>query len=190
MYFRAILTLGLAMIGILSACQTLPDRLTAVPVGYDALSGWEEADIRRAASALERTCHITHQSSQDPALQQLYSPADWQYVCTKLKELRQYAHGDNPAALRKFIEAYLTPVQLGNNDDPNGLFTGYYEPLLQGSRTRNATFRYPLYRKPSRMTSPYFTRREIDGGALRNQGLELVYVDDPVALFFLQVQGS
>jgi peptidoglycan lytic transglycosylase A len=95
-------------------------------------------------------------------------------------------------------------------------FTGYYEPVLSGSLVRTARYCYPLYRRPDdlvevnvpasssehvgeklygRMVNgkllPYFSRAEIDGqGALAGKYYELVWVDDPVARFFLHIQGS
>ena len=96
------------------------------------------------------------------------------------------------------------------------LFTGYYQPVLNGSLTRTERFRYPLYAKPADLISaeevtlgpkpivekivgraegeqfiPYYSRREIDeAGALQGRGLEIAWVDDPVELFFLHIQGS
>jgi membrane-bound lytic murein transglycosylase A len=94
-------------------------------------------------------------------------------------------------------------------------FTAYYEPVLTASRHRDERFRYPLYQKPDELTLvrlanffphdhrkihgavhsgellPYLTREEIDRyGRLSGRGLELAWVDDPVALYFLHVQGS
>jgi peptidoglycan lytic transglycosylase A len=96
------------------------------------------------------------------------------------------------------------------------LFTGYYQPVLQGSLTRTDKFRYPLYTKPADLITaervilgqkpivekvvgrvvgeqfmPYYSRREIDElGALQGRGLEIAWVDDPIDLFFLHIQGS
>ena len=67
--------------------------------------------------------------------------------------------------------------------------TGYHEPTLAARRTPDATFRFPLYRMPT-TGGPLPTRAEIDDGALAGRGLELFWTDDPVELFFLQVQGS
>ena len=97
-------------------------------------------------------------------------------------------------------------------DDEHGgvLFTGYYEPLLEGSLTPTEKYKYPLYKPPpdlvmksisknetriSRMKNgesvPYHTRREIDvDGVLKGRGLELLWVDDPIELFTLHIQGS
>ncbi len=96
------------------------------------------------------------------------------------------------------------------------LFTGYYQPVIDGSPVRTDKFRYPLYGRPPDLMSaekvtltpqvsvekivgraqgeqflPYFTRRQIDEeGALRGRGLEIAWVADPVELFFLHIQGS
>jgi membrane-bound lytic murein transglycosylase A len=96
------------------------------------------------------------------------------------------------------------------------LFTGYYQPVIEGSPVPTAEYRYPLYGKPTDLVTaeqvtvgpamrvetvfgrvegeqfmPYYTRREIDQlGALAGRGLELAWVKDPVDLFFLQIQGS
>jgi len=93
--------------------------------------------------------------------------------------------------------------------------TGYYEPVLEGSRTRQGPFQTPVYRRPPDLlnviaetqravkgdtlthvrktdtgTQPYYTRAEIEQGALANKGLELLYLADPVDVFFMHIQGS
>lgn len=90
------------------------------------------------------------------------------------------------------------------------VFTGYYEPLLEGSWTRTEKYQYPLYKTPPDIVAekisqnetrigrrengrivPYYTRREIDvAGALKGRGLELIWVSDPVELNSLHTQGS
>jgi membrane-bound lytic murein transglycosylase A len=88
---------------------------------------------------------------------------------------------------RAFFEAAFQPVLLTDGAAP--LFTGYFEPELDGSLTPSDRFRHPLYRPPAGQ-APFPTRAQIESGALAGQGLELVWVDDTVALYFLQVQGS
>ena len=96
------------------------------------------------------------------------------------------------------------------------LFTGYYQPVIEGSLIPSQEFRYPLYGKPADLITaelvtittamtiekvvgridgeqfmPYYTRREIDeAGSLRGRGLEIAWVKDPIELFFLHIQGS
>ena len=98
--------------------------------------------------------------------------------------------------------------------DGKSLFTGYFEPVLKGSYTREGPYTYPVYGVPSDLVSvanfegsnqpglrafgrmengkiaPHFTRAEIENGALKNQNLELLFVDDLIDLFFLHIQGS
>jgi membrane-bound lytic murein transglycosylase A len=121
------------------------------------------------------------------------------------------------AALRTFYETWFTPYQIFNPDGTDsGLITGYYEPLLLGSRTPSKRFAYPIYGPPDDMLDvdmgelfpqfrgqrvrgrlvgkrvvPYFNRAEIESGqATALRGRELFWVENPVELFFLQIQGS
>ena len=97
--------------------------------------------------------------------------------------------GLHAAGVRQFFETYFLPYQVSNNGSRDGLITGYYEPLLLGSRTPSERFRYPIYKQPH-PTMAYFSREEIDGTAGMLLGYELLWVDDLVDLFFLHIQGS
>lgn len=70
------------------------------------------------------------------------------------------------------------------------LLTSYYEPEIAVSEEPDAAHRFPLYRRPPDLTSPYYSRAEIDAGALAGRGLELAWTDDAFELFSLHVQGS
>jgi membrane-bound lytic murein transglycosylase A len=70
------------------------------------------------------------------------------------------------------------------------LLTSYYEPEIRMSERPDAVYRHPIYRRPADLTDPYYTRAQIDGGALAGRGLELGWTDDALQLFLLQVQGS
>ena len=76
------------------------------------------------------------------------------------------------------------------------LFTGYHEPVINGSLVQTERYRYPLYGVPNDLPArgtaiPYFSRAEIDGqGVLKGKGSEIVWLDDPVERFFLHIQGS
>jgi membrane-bound lytic murein transglycosylase A len=119
--------------------------------------------------------------------------------------------------LKKAIEtSFWVYKSVGRDGSGDILFTGYYEPVLIGSRSYSDEFPYPIYRKPDdwvkiylkafghefareriigrhvkQSVVPYFSRKEIDShGRLRNKGCELLWVSDPVDLFFLHIQGS
>jgi membrane-bound lytic murein transglycosylase A len=118
------------------------------------------------------------------------------------------------AAAKAFFEAHFTANAVVH-DGSQGLLTGYYEPLVEGSRTPQGGFQTPIYKRPPDLvnlvdetlrgglgmgltharktdkgTEPFPTRAEIEQGALQGHNLELLYVADPVEVFFLQVQGS
>lgn len=119
--------------------------------------------------------------------------------------------------LEKFIRAnYRVYRSIGRNDNGEVLYTGYYEPHLRGSLFRTATYRFPIYARPQDLISidlglfskkfagekitarytdqkvlPYYDRSEIDyGGALEGNAEVLAWVEDPIDVFFLQIQGS
>jgi len=118
--------------------------------------------------------------------------------------------------VRAFFESHFSPYQVIAADGRDtGTITGYYEPLLAGSRTRSASHRVPLYAAPDDLLTidlaelypelkdkrlrgrvdgkrviPYWPRADIENGKAPVTGKELVYVDDPVEAFFLQIQGS
>lgn len=90
---------------------------------------------------------------------------------------------------RRYFETHFTPVEI--RDDAAPLFTAYYEPELLGARTRSAGYETPLYAPPPELEpAPFFTRAEIEAGALSGRGLEIAWLADPVEAFFLHIQGS
>ncbi|MGD2139791.1 MAG: murein transglycosylase A [Burkholderiales bacterium] len=170
------------------------------PVGWEQLPGWHRDELVEAWPAFIRSCMA------------LKSQARWQAPCWAAAQMNQ--HDD--ASLRKFFESWFKPYRVVNADgSQTGLVTGYYEPLLRGSRTRTQKYRYPLYSAPDDLLTidvdalfpelkgervrgrrvdghvvPYYTRAEIETGIDSLRGREILWVDDPVELFFLHIQGS
>jgi membrane-bound lytic murein transglycosylase A len=111
---------------------------------------------------------------------------DWRPLCEVAEALPP---GDDAAA-REFLEQGFTPFAIADYGNAEGLFTGYYEIELNGSRQRRGRHQAPLYRKPLDLGPEPPTRAEIEDGALTGRRLELLWVDDPTDAFFLQIQGS
>jgi len=136
---------------------------------FEQLEGWANDDHGAAFEVFLSTCG----DMREP---------DWRALC-------QYARtGPDP---RQFFELFFRPVLIEDGEAP--LFTGYFEPELSGSRVPTARYRYPLYQMPPEAmeTNPWLTRREIlETPVMQDRGLEIAWVDDPVELFFLQIQGS
>ena len=138
---------------------------------FQDLDGWDNDDHAAALSVFVNTCP----DLPDP---------DWQSLCA-------VAQSQKPNSARAFFELFFRPVLI--RDGKDALFTGYFEPELDGSRFPTARFRYPLFRMPpeARNAAPWLTREQIlTSGVLANRGLEIAWVEDPVELFFLQIQGS
>lgn len=138
-------------------------------IPFEDLSGWAEDDHDAALLTFRQTCDRL-------------GAADWDTLCAFAADTQDG---------RAFFELFFQPVLIEDGNDP--LFTGYFEPELRGARQRSARYRYPVYKMPAeaRRQRPWLTRRQIEtGGTLRGRRLEIAYVDNPVDLFFLQIQGS
>ena len=184
--------LALGAMLVLGACAS-PDTYHAVgddggpvPPDYRMLAGWSRDNHAEAVPALLRTCQYLHAlgSGHDVGPGgRAGRVADWQGACAAAKQLPP----GNGAAARQFFENWFTPVALGSSE---GLFTGYYECELNGSWTRSARFNVPLYRVPPHNGRALPTRAQVARGALAGKGLEVLWVDDPVEAFILEIQGS
>lgn len=168
-------------------------------VSFSALPGWDADNLQEAWPAFLASCS------------RLAKKTSWTKTCAASGKI-------NPAdvkAIRAFFERHFVPHQFIDQDgSAEGLMTGYYEPLLRGARKRGGAFQTPIYRKPddllkiepasahpelknSRLRGrldgnqivPYWTRAEITSSN-KMMGKELLWVDDAVEAFFLQVQGS
>lgn len=178
---------SLLLIFSLSACSTLfGDKLRLSKTSFENLKGWQDDDHSDALIAFKKSCA---KYQKMPANKKLHNTSlggtysIWQEVCSKADEY------DNP---KEFFESNFTPYAVKNWWKSSGLFTGYYESSLKGSRTKEYPYVYPVYKTPKDLIAKqkYFSRAEIYSGALDGKGLELLWVDDPVELFFMQVQGS
>jgi membrane-bound lytic murein transglycosylase A len=171
---------------------------------FSALPGWGADDVAVALDAFLQGC---------PALS---SQPAWANVCVTGAQLKSRS----AAVVTRFFETEFEPYHAVNADNSDtGVVTGYYEPLLRGSRTRTAEFQYPIYAPPQDLITvdladvypdlknrrlrgrlvgnklvPYLDRgnieTDIDNKSAPLQGLEIAWVDDPIESFFLQIQGS
>ena len=97
-------------------------------------------------------------------------------------------YADQPEQLFKMLDAHQIK---GNDGKGNVKYTGYFTPVLKVSKVKDDHFKYPIYTRPTSWEGKLPSRAEIDGnGVLEGLGLELAWTDDPVELYFMQVQGS
>ncbi len=182
---------ALLLLPLLAACAAPSEKLTLAPASFADLHGWQTDRHDEALAAFMRNCEALLKRNPQVISGQglLAAPASvWQEPC---RAAQQVETGE-PEAARLFFENYFRPFRASNNGKEQGLFTGYYEPDLSGSLKPTARHQCPLYRLPPDLAKdkPYLTRAEIESGALKGKGLELLWTDDPVGLFCLQVQGS
>ena len=153
----------------LAGLPAASEEVTHKVLDFDDLKGWNFDTHDKALSAFLVTCP----DLDDP---------DWRALCALAQQ--------KPDA-KTFFELFFRPVLIENGS--RALFTGYFEPELDGATSPSARYKYPLYREPeiAKVSNPWLTRREIEtGDFMRGKGLEIAWVDDPVELFFLQIQGS
>jgi membrane-bound lytic murein transglycosylase A len=201
---------------ILAGCaptKQLPPQLTLAPASFADLPGWGDDHMAAALAAFVKSCaeldHRANNAAVGPAAIGM-TAASWRAPCAAAR-----ATAPNDAAARAFFASNFTPYLAGNNGVSDGLFTGYYEPLLHGARQQTGRYQTPLLKRPPDLVMvdlgrfrpawhgeriagrvvagnlvPYPSRAEIERGALDAKRLALFWVDDPADAFFLQVQGS
>jgi membrane-bound lytic murein transglycosylase A len=205
--------LGLALLAGCEPPKPKPEGLQLTALTYDRLPGWRDDDPRAALTAFLRSCPVLtdpkKNAGNDSKL--ALTAADWQAPCAEAATLSQASADD----VRRFFERSFRPYAASGRDGDEGLFTGYFEIELQGSRVPDGRFTTPLYRLPKDHVQadlgafdpelkghrivgrvengrlmPYYTRGDIEHGALKGRGLEMLWIDDPVDVFMLHVQGS
>ncbi len=197
----------------LAACAGPPEppsapgaALSLQRVDFAALPGWGDDRPAEAMQALRASCTTLRARPPDELLStdpRTGTVADWLQPCRNLDR----ADADD-MAVRRYLEADFAPFAIAGPGGAEGLFTGYYEPELDGSRSRSSAYPAPIYRKPPDLVvleangesvvrqivdgqpRSYLTRAEIDAGALAGRRLELLWLADPIDAFLLQVQGS
>jgi len=222
----------LAALGLLSACavsptapvadnnisevtEQVPAKLNLSRQSFANLPAWQNDNFDQFHQAYQKSCNtILKRGSQN----NFYSDPrfgknqEWQILCRQYKELNH----SNINGIRQFFEQNYTPYLVSNNNESEGLFTGYYEASLKGSRTKQGVYQTPLRSRPDDLVmvqlgefrdelkgqriagrvvdgklKPYETHAEIiQGGLPRDMDDPIVWVDDPVDAFFLQIQGS
>ena len=198
-----------AIAALLCACVSQPSGPPALQYvqwrasAFSDLPGWAADRLEDAWQPLVAGCSVL--------LVRTTASPGWRDVCTAAAR-----EADNAAAARAFFEEHFTAYELRTADGvTSALITGYYEPLLHGSRKRDERYGFPLYAPPDDLLTidlsatqpqladkrlrgrldgnrivPYWTRADIDAGKASTAGKELFYVDDPLDAFFLHVQGS
>ena len=180
--------------------DTLPPASKLRAVDWQQLDGWPAADVTGSLDAFLQSCRV------------LRHKKGWVDVCQEAEALS----GESNDTLITFFEQRFIPHRVHNDDGSNtGTITGYYVPEMSGSRIRTERYQNPIYRVPDDLLTidlssvypelegyrlrgrlegnrvvPYHTRFELDQNSAALKGNEILWVEDPVELFFLHIQGS
>lgn len=194
----------LAFLLLLTACEdtSKPDNAYRFkPVGYAELPGWSAEAVIAARPALTASCQAWQRPTPPPLPADMFGTSSfWQNLCTDI------AHTED-GDLTALLERRLQPLKLVSS---NSLFTGYYQPLLEGSWEQTATYATPLLQKPldlitanlaafdasltgqligrveNRTFIPYHPRANIQAA----DSQPLLWLKDPTDAFILHIQGS
>ncbi len=182
--------------------------VTFEPATFAELPGWKDDDHLAALKTFLLSCGRVMKAAKAKAPES--RTAALARACGAAAAIKTPTR----AAARAFFETQFVPHRIVHAGD-GGFLTGYYEPVLKGSRTPQGRFQTPVYRRPPDLVNvvaeterasmpdglthvrktatgvaPYPTRAEIEQGALKGKGLELLYLADPVDTFFMHIQGS
>jgi peptidoglycan lytic transglycosylase A len=194
--------------------QNWPIEITGsqyIPVEWADIVGWADDDHLQAYKAFRVSCRAVA-ARRTPAVGQKALGTSLQEPCRAAKA----AHISDNGQARAFFETHFTPLRISRLGEADGFVTGYYEPIIDGSRTQTDVYSVPVYRRPSnlfvrgfkqssltlpnsgpvfrkigrRKLVPYYDRAEIEDGAIAGRGLEICWLKNQTDLLFTQIQGS
>jgi membrane-bound lytic murein transglycosylase A len=184
-----------------------------LPLAWSDIPGWSEDDHLAAFQTFRASCKPI--AAQDAAA----VPPDSRALGASLRDPCRTARSteiSDGAKARAFFEQNFTPLRISRLGEGDGFVTGYYEPVIEGSREANEVYNIPVYRRPSnlfvkgynqaspdlpnkgpvyrkigrRKLVPYYDRAQIEDGAIEQRGLEIVWLKSQTDLLFAQIQGS
>jgi membrane-bound lytic murein transglycosylase A len=181
-----------------------------LPLAWTDVKGWSDDDHLAAYKTFRASCRSIN--AQTGVAEPKALGASLSEPCRIVKSLEL----TDDAKAKTFFEENFSPLRISRLGEPDGFVTGYYEPVLDGSRTQTDVYNVPVYRRPSnlfvrgynqasvslpnkgpvyrkigrRKLVPYYDRGEIEDGKIAGRGLEIAWLKDPTDLLFAQIQGS
>ena len=210
----ALLLIGLAGVTAARSAEREPIKFPDAqyePVDWTKLDGWANDDHAAAFAAFLTSCR---------ALNGERRPGRETAITEELKNVCRRAFAAIPLeedGARKFFEDNFRPLRISKLGDSDGFLTGYYEPIIEGSRVPTGEFTAPLFRRPPNLVAsgrrklgdlfpnkgvkvarrfgrrkivPFYTRGEIEDGALDGWRLEICWLRSQLDVLFAQIQGS
>ncbi len=176
-------------------------------VTFNSLPGWKkDSSIYKNVDSLMSSCAIVQKKcphclvAQKPVQIQA---KDFNTICANISYIDKHSNKQ----VVKFLEQNFVPLRIKNKN--SAFFTGYYAMSFEASKKEDGIYKYPIYKRPKDLVSistqknphdfgrivgsnviPYYTREEIENGALKNKNLEILWAKDPLDVFFLHIQGT
>ena len=186
------------------------------PLAWSEIAGWKDDDHLAAFQAFRSSCKPITVQQAPPATLPSVTPKALGASLREPCEAARNAKVSDPDKARAFFEAHFVPIEISRLGEGAGFVTGYYEPVIDGSRTQTDVYNVPVYRRPSnlfvrgysqdapdlpnkgavyrkigrRKLVPYYDRAEIEDGAIAGRGLEICWLKSQTDLLFSQIQGS
>ncbi len=190
---------------LLAGCQGYikpQPKIKLIPAEIEDLPDWEYDDHRPAFVAFKKSCTALKKKPVGQILKLGTKSEDWHKVCYAATKVK----ASDKESVRQFFEENFKIYKATNDGETDGLFTGYYESSLKGSKVKTKKYHCPLHSRPKDLVTapkikygrktffgghePHYSRKEINQGKLNEKDLELVYVSCAADAFFLHVQGS
>jgi membrane-bound lytic murein transglycosylase A len=183
-------------------------------VNFNQLPGWQTADLKKSLEAFQTSCRAFMRQNPEQVVGTddiTLQVKDWQPACNVALTINPVTE----SAAKSFFQEWFYPVEFFDKETGPGLFTGYYLPSIKGSHKKTKEFSIPLYETPDdliisdlgmffndlknrrivgrlekRKLIPYYTRAQINQGAIKGKAKVLVWINSPVDRLFLEIQGS
>jgi membrane-bound lytic murein transglycosylase A len=193
---------------------TQPKPIALRPASFAQLPGWDTANVKKSLATFQVSCKTFLKQDPEKSVGSHHlslKAKDWHPACQAALAISPITQHN----ARAFFQTWFTPVEFFKDKPVRGLFTGYYMPLLYGSRTKTEKFNVPIYGLPSDLLTidlgqfdpnlkhrklvgrleghkvvPYYTRAEINKGVIKEKAPVIAWIDNPIDRVFLEIQGS
>ncbi|MBA4697630.1 MAG: MltA domain-containing protein [Legionella sp.] len=193
------------------------DSLILKPIAFKQLPGWttDDSNIQQSLSAFQISCKAFLNASPEKSVGSGYlslTAEDWQPICRAALKISV----TDSIEAKAFFQQWFTPLSFQRQGSSlKGLFTGYYVPVLKGSLIKTPTYNVPIYGLPADLISvnlehfipslkgkklvgrlsanrmvPYYSRQQINQGALEEKAPVIAWIESPIDRVFLEIQGS
>ena len=191
-----------------------PPKVTWKASTFSALPGWQSANLETSLKTFKVSCDVFLRQPENKKVGSAFfslKASDWYPACRAARKLQNPSN----AQIKAFFEAWFNPGTFYKEDQIEGLFTGYYVPVVKGSLQRTDLYAVPIYALPRNWVTfrlstfdedapdrkvvgrveghhvyPYHTREEINQGAIEKFAPVLVWVEDQIDRLYLEIQGS